>query len=1196
MRTQITTTRERQPLLPKFLCIACILFLFHVGPTFAQFLDQGAIAGIVQDQSGAVVPGAQVTLTNTETGLILHATTNGSGSYVFSPITIGRYTVSVTAPGFQTTTQKNLTVQLGARLNIPIKLHPGTVNQSVTVTGAPPLLQTEESSVGQVVTTRQINDTPLNGRNWVFMVQLSPGAVPSNSRAKGTGDFNANGMRAEQNNFVLDGMDNNAISVDLLGSSSFLVNPPPDALAEFKVSTADYSAEFGHSAGAVVDASIKSGTNQVHGSLWEYWRNNALDARDFNALTIPEFRENLFGATLGFPIIKNKLFFFGDVQANRIVAQQPFTQSVPTLLERQGNFTELLDTALTGEAKKVTLYEPNSGGNTPMICNGQQNVLCPNQIDPVAQNILKMYPLPNANGGKTYANNVQNLSQPQNTFQWDTRMDWDITAKDQAFVRFSYSNTRGQYAGSLGPILDGSGGNGSANVSGLEANYGNNFVFSETHIFTPTFVNEFRFGYDYGHFDIFQLNPNTDIASTLGLGGMPFGPGITDNGGMPTLGISGIAQAGSHAYRPEVEFENEYQILDNVTKTVGRHSLKLGVSLQSLRSYTLEPPSSHGSYSFSGFFTSANGAAFTGSGVADFLTDQMHSGSIGPSSVFNDAQWNISGYGEDDWRVTQHLTLNLGLRYDWFEPYKEMANQQANFYPSGTPGISTGSGTLTYPSQDRGKLPLSAAFLRNLATDNIKLQYSNHRGLTNEQVLNFAPRVGFAYSLDPTTVLHGGFGIFYQGQQEAGAALNLGSNYPFVFSDSFVSPTCDPKNPPCMNDGYNLEQGFSSAVAQGLSTFVSNPSLNGQSPNMKTTYAMDYNLTGQKALTNDLVATISYVGTAGRHLPYNVNPNNTTVLTAPGVNQQQLLPFPQFGGFNVLEYAGISSYNSLQTKLEKRLSNGLDFLATYVWSHALDDAQEPLGGGIGYRDENLIPVRDEYTNSTWDTRHRFTLNGYYRIPFGTGPGHMIHSRPLNAVLGGWATNLTFQMETGQPFTVGVADTTTAGGGSKRAILVRDPFTPGGSPDPTNPNITCPTKVRTLQHWYNPCAFRNPLPGTLIPAPKKGQDPNVPPPNYHYPAYVTGVANAEAFLGGKSNTVYGPGYNRLDMSLFKSFPIYREEHLQLRVDVFNLLNTPEYGNPSTSNDGQSGGLITGARTGQLYTPDARFFQLSGKYVF
>lgn len=1175
---------------------ALLLLALCAAPALAQFLDQGAITGVVHDPTGAVISGAQVILTNTDTGLQLHGTTNGSGQFVFSPIVIGHYRIAVSAPGFQTTTQENLTLNLQQRLSVPVSLKTGEVSQSVVVTTAPPLLQTEEGSVGQVINTRQIDNTPLNGRNWVFMAQLTPGAVGSTSRAKGTGDFNANGLRAEENNFVLDGMDNMSITQDYLGGSSFLVNPPPDALAEFKVSTADYSAEFGHSAGAVVDASIKSGTNNIHGDVWEYWRNSVLDARDFDALTVPEFNQNLFGATLGLPIIKNRLFFFGDVQANRIAAAQPYTQSVPTLLERQGNFSELLNTALTGEAKPVLLYKPNSGGNALQSCNGQQNVFCPSQINAVAQKILSLYPLPNTNNGRTYSNNTQNLRQPQNVWQWDARIDWNPTQKDQAFARFSYMNQMGNFAGPLGPILDGSCGEGSDCVSGLQVDFGNNFVLSETHIFNPTLINEFRFGYNYGHFDTYQLNFNSNVAQSLGMGGMPFGNGIVDNGGLPTLQINSLAQAGTHQYRPEEEFMDEYQILDNVSRTVGRHALKLGVGLQSIRSYTLEPPSSHGLYAFNGFFTSADGKAFTGSGPADFLSDQMDSGQIGPSSIFNDAQWYIDGYAEDDWRITDHLTLNLGLRYDWFQPYKEMANRQANFVPTGAPGISSGSGTLTYPIQDQGKLALSQAFLNNLTKDHIALAYSSNPSLVNEQLTNFGPRFGFAWEIDPRTTLHGGFGLFFQGQQNAGAADNIGANYPFVFSDNFPQPSCHPNAPPCVSNGYNLETGFSQAVNQGLSSFVSNPGMNGQSGSIKTTYAMDYNLEMQRALTNNVVASIGYVGTLGRHVPISVNPNSPATLIAPGLSSQSLLPFPNFGGLTFLSYVGMSAYNGLQTKLEKRMSNGLEFSANYTWSHAMDDSTEPLGGDIGYRNYNMIPIQDEYTNSSWDTRQRFTLNGYYQIPFGAGTAHPIHSRWEDSVLGGWATNLTFQVQTGQPFTVNVADITTAVGGSAHAILIRNPFAGGGSPDPTNPSIACPAKVRTLKHWYNPCAFRNPLPGNLIsPGPNNGNS-SVPQTGYRYPAHVTGIANAEAFLGGRTNTVYGPGYNRLDMSLFKSFPTYREESLVVRADAFNLANVPEYANPSTSNDGQLGGLITSARTGQVYTPDARCFQLSMKYVF
>jgi hypothetical protein len=291
--------------------------------------DQGAITGLVTDSTGAAVPHAQVTLTNTETGLVLQVTTDASGNYVFSPIKIGSYKVEASAPGFSSTLQENITLHVQDRVEANLSLKTGGENQVVTVTTAPALLQTEEGSTGQVIEAQTINDTPLNGRNWVFIAQLTAGVAPSNgARGQSGGDFNANGQRAEQNNYIMDGVDNNVNVVDFFNGASYVVRPPPDALAEFKVQTGSYSSEFGHSAGAVVNASIRSGTNKIHGSLWEYIRNDAFDVREFFQGTSPiaKYRQNQFGATLGFPIFKDKLFFFGDVEADRIIFGETHTE------------------------------------------------------------------------------------------------------------------------------------------------------------------------------------------------------------------------------------------------------------------------------------------------------------------------------------------------------------------------------------------------------------------------------------------------------------------------------------------------------------------------------------------------------------------------------------------------------------------------------------------------------------------------------------------------------------------------------------------------------------------------------------------------------------------------------------------------------------------------------------------------------
>jgi hypothetical protein len=349
---------------------------------------------------------------------------------------------------------------------------------------------------------------------------------------------------------------------------------------------------------------------------------------------------------------------------------------------------------------------------------------------------------------------------------------------------------------------------------------------------------------------------------------------------------------------------------------------------------------------------------------------------------------------------------------------------------------------------------------------------------------------------------------------------------------------------------------------------------------MKTTYSMSYNLTFEKAISNDLVATIAYVGTNSRHLPVILNSNSQTILTPNGSSPTAFNPFPGLGASTNVLYDGMSQYNGLQTKLQKRFSSGLSFLSTYTWSHSMDNATEGLGGGIGgYRNPNIIPIRQDFTNSGWDTRHRFTFNGSYVLPFGRGQAHLSHaSRLVDALLGGWTTNLTYQLQSGQPFSVSTANQANVAGGTTYAILRGNPFATGGAPDPTNPTIRCATTTRTKEHWYNPCAFANPLPSSQL----TGQ--------------VSDAATAKLFLGGVSNQIYGPGFQRLDMSLSKRFQTFEKQYLEFRGDGFNMLNTPAYGNPSINNIGTNGGQITSARSVQTFTPNGRFFQLAAKYVF
>ncbi|RXS94288.1 TonB-dependent receptor [Silvibacterium dinghuense] len=1179
--------------------VAVALWLFtSTHSCFAQ-TDQGAITGIALDPSGAVIPGASVSVTNVETGLVLQAATNGNGVFVFSPLKIGHYTITVSSKGFKTVTRENLQLDIQQRLSVNFTLPLGSTAETVNVSSSAPVLQTQDAAVGQVISTKEINDTPLNGRNWVYIAQLTNGVAPpfGNTRGSGSGDFVANGQRAEQNDFILDGVDNNTNLVDFLNGSSYIMRPPPDALSEFSLQTSNFSAEFGHSAGAVLQANIKSGTNQIHGDVWEYFRNTNLDAINWNAgpdAQIPPYHQNQFGGTLGFPIWRNKLFYFGDIEANRISISNPTPINVPSALERQGDFSELLNGNLTGVGASTYLYQPNSADpNQPLTCNGQTNVFCANQINAVAQRILNLYPSPNANNGKLYNNYLVNLGNTDNIAQWDQRLDWNISSKDQIYARYSYLHEIKTNGLPLGPVLDGSGYGGQ-----YDTNLAMNFSGSETHIFTPTLTNEFRFGYNWGVFNFQQPNAyNPTLATSLGLGAQPsyLKPGQY---GLPYGYVNGaIQQWGSVGISRESQ--NVYQILDNVTKIWGNHSLKFGASFQAVRFYYIYAPVDRGQYQWNGQYTGLVGVANTGSAVADMLADQEDYAAISVSPNVNDAQWYDAGYVQDDWRLTHKLTLNLGVRYDYFQPYKEMAGQQSNFIVTGPLGIGTGSGVLQFPKSQQN-VALGAPFLNALAKDNVTIQYVDNDRLVTSQKTDFAPRIGFAYSPRETTVIRSGFGIFYGGLQSLGNG-NLGANFPYSNQASFYAPTCVQDDCPSLaSQGISLQAGLLPATNNGqLQTFISQPGFHSMDAKVKPPYTMTYSLGVQQQLSPNFTFTTTYVGNLSRHMELYAAPNTAPRLWRPGTNTNPFNPFPDLGGIGQVSFAGVSTYNSLQAKLEKRYSHGLSFLATYTWSHALDDASDAGGlfSAIGVRQPALIPYIDELTNSVFDIRNRFTLNGNYELPFGHGRAFLSNSsRWLDELAGGWSSSLTYAAQTGVPFTVS-PNISTASGGSARAYPVHDPYAGGGTPDPSNPSLTsCPATVKTKLNYINPCAFRNPLPGETIsdathPVGSVNSD-GVP---VLFAGPVTDRATALALLGGRQNTVYGPGYYQVNMSLFKNFTTWRAQFLQFRADAFNVLNHPTLGTPNGSMNA-TGGLISGPKFFQNNTPDARFFQLSLKYVF
>ncbi len=1172
---------------------------------YAQ-VDQGSVSGIVRDPQKAVIAGATVTLVNKDTNLTLTRKTGDTGAYSFVPVKVGTYTLTIAAPGFATVVQDNVRVDVSQVVGLNVVLKAGATSETVTVT-AQTELQTEEASTGQVFSAKVLNDIPLSDRNYVFAAQLTTGVAAPNQgfrQVAGAGDFTSNGNRVSSNNFVLDGVDNNSNMQDFLNGATYAVRPPPDALAEFKVQSSDYSAELGRGTGAAINASIKSGTNQLHGSLWEYYRNDRLNALDYFATSRTSYHMNQFGATLGGPIWKDKIFFFADAQGTRVSQYVPpqANYTVPTALERTGDFSELLDPAHTNGRGAIGLFLPGGNpttgigngqtvaGSAPryLTCNGVRNVICPMQVNTIARNVLSLYPMPNQGGPHQAFENytVPATATTNNTTQYDLRVDYNFSSKDQMFGRYSYSNNPTTFTPPLGQ-LDG----GSFGSTGQNSNYSKSGVFSETHFFSPTLSNEFRVGYNWLHASYLQANATTDFAAQLGLGGIPSGPTL---GGLPQTnfgnshsGNDAASQIGVPGYLPSDELQNVLQIVDNVNKSLGPHMLKAGINFQHVRFYGLQPPNGIGYQNFTGTYTRnpADLTGYSGSGLADYLLDQMNNSGLSTVAPFTDLRWYYSAFVQDDWKVTPRLSVNLGIRWEYTQPIRELHDEQANFYGNYA-GMNQGSGTLLIPSSQRS-FPFSQTMLNTLASNNIAIQYTDNSYLVNPRKLNFAPRIGISYLLDPHTVIRAGGGIFYGGFENIGLGLNLANNAPFFVNASFI-PTpnqCYNLNGTvtCPTNGQTLETGFGAAAtsASALAAASGIGTIYAQDQNAKSSYNTAYNLTLQHSFTDTLTFTIGYQGNQSKHLRMSYNANTYAGYVPNGANSQNYQPFHDFSIVNV-SAGGIGRYDSFQTKIEKRFGAGLYFLGGYTWSHCLDDAFGPIGQSAagGYRNPNLLGFRYDYGDCTQDVRNRATLNGQYELPFGRGKAFANKSQLADELIGGWKTSLVFQAQSGNPVFL-----TSTNQGSSYPFRIGDPLAPGGTTkSATQPNFVCATKTHTLQQWFNPCAFANP-PIAVSGASDPTQD-------------TINVAQAGLLPSGPRGRqgIVGPGFNRVDMSMFKSFAIpFRETSVQLRADGFNVFNHPSFGNPGTGLSGSSGQAITSTRFSAII-PNARVIQLAARLTF
>jgi hypothetical protein len=1078
----------------KFFLLLCVCLLPAAGQT-----TTGSIVGTVTDPSGGVIAGAAVTVTNMDTNIQTKSTTDASGNYVVTPLPIGRYSVAIEAAGFKKSVDSGITLNVQDRIRVDASLQVGQVVDVVEVQAGAPLLQTDTSYLGQVVESQKIVDLPLNGRYFTRLAVLTAGTAPTpaGARDEKSGGFSANGVRPYQNNYLLDGIDNNSLSQDLVSQQSFVIGPPPDAIAEFKVQTNSMSAEFGRSGGAVLNVNIKSGTNGLHGTLYEFLRNSALDAKNYydaGDQPIPPYKLNQFGASIGGPIIKNRTFFFGDYQGTRIRTGHTFLASVPPPAWRNGDFSGFQ----TIFDPTTTVINPDGSSTRQPFANNQ---IPQNRWDPVASQLIQLFPAPNVPGSVApsgVSNNfLSNPNEPDDTDQFDIRIDHRFSSSDSIFGRVSYSNQTLTPPGPIPPPLDAA-----SFSSGDFLNDSRSVVITETHIFTPRIVNELRLGYNRNHSNRLQFNSDKNLSAQFGIPGIPFGP---SNGGLPNFTIGDLTSFGSSEYQPTVEIQNVYQIVDSLSWVKGRHTIKFGIEGKPRVDFTiLQPPVPRGSFGFSGNATrDPNNLANTGLGTADFLLGLMYDqgGNTTISTTINDVfqQPGIFWYVQDDFKVSRKLTLNLGLRYEFVTHAKEKYNAQASF------NLATNTLDIAQGRND----PLPPNFYPE-----IPVNRNAPASLVPNAKNNFGPRVGFAYNLFPRTVLRGGYGLFYSSYEAGPLSIpNPGNNPPFYLQSTFNALSVVTPNPKV----HQLSQGFPADALQNPDA----PALFALDPGFRNPDVQHWNMSIQQELGWNSIFEVAYAGSKGTRLYEFRNANQAAPTADPNSDINSRRPRPYITPWlPVWCSCNSSTYHSVQTKVEKRFSSGLSFLTAYTFGKSLDEtSQASLGfhSGGGFR-WAAYPSWEK-GRSDFDITHRFVTSASYQLPFGKGKMFANGiNRAADLVIGGWETQGIVSIQSGTPRTVTANIGVSNSDGEDRPDVVS-----GVSVVPANqdPNF-----------WINPAAFQGEAPGT--------------------------------FGNAGRNIITAKGLTNIDLSIFKDFVITERTKLQFRSEFFNLPNHPNFRSDSLNN--------------------------------
>ncbi len=1070
-----------------------------VTPRVSAQVDTATLVGSVVDATGAALPGAAITVTNMETNLSFKAITDEFGNYTVTPLRPGRYMISAELSGFKKAIRAGVKLEVNQRARVDFVLEVGEIVEAIEVTADVSMVQSESSSLGTVISERPIKELPLNARNFVQLATLvpgvtqgGPGAIGSGARPDDPRPFSSlfvNGVRESSNNFLFDGVDNNDRIHTTIG-----VRPSVDAIEEFKVQTNLYSAEFGRNAGAIVNVVTKSGSNRFHGSVYEFHRNSALDARNFfdPPGKTPLFIQNQFGWSLGGPIVRDKTFFFVDYEGFRQRKARTFLRTIPTLEMRRGDFR---GTGITIFDPSTT--RPNPSGPGFIRDPFPDNQIPPERIDQVARRLAALYPVPNRPG--LVSNFIFNPVRRQDTDQFDVRIDHRLTEHDDFFARYSFNNTDTINP----PSLPGLAGGEQFLFHGPSRLRPQSLVVTETHVFRSDLINQFRFGYNRINLRVLPFFFGRKLAEEFGISGIN---NDQFSSSMPAFAIAGFGGLGQSRWVPIFKTINTYQFTDSLSYIRGRHSLKFGVQFLRPQQMHMQHDSPRGTFSFSGTFTNNPiSRAGTGSAFADFLLGlpsfTLRTAQISPTYL---RRLEFSFYVQDDWRATDRLTLNLGLRYELFTPMVDKFNRITNF------DFTTGR--------------MLIAGLDTTRTAGVKLDANN-----------FAPRFGFAYSLDRKTVLRGGYGVSYDLVPLWDQLFNFPFNKPFaIATDPFF-----PQNR--LSDGLSVPD-FGNVVEEakrpsGFIRFVPR--------DIRTPYVQHYNLNLQRELSHDLLLSVAYVGTLGRKLSWLYNDNVPPA--GPGPLQARR-PFfniaPGVVGLLGTHNEATSSYHALQLSAERRFSRGLGFLGSYTYSKWIDQANSPGGvGNPGPSPQDLFNRRAERSRSSNDIRHRLVFSYLYELPLGFGK-RWLNTGPASHILGGWQISGITVIQSGPPFSVFTFFSRSNTGVGNRMNRIA-----GGR---------LPRSRRSVEQYFDASAFELP------------------------PLFSFGNAGR--------NILEGPGSVNFDLSLLKNFRVSEGRRLEFRVEIFNLFNTPQFDLPVSASPSPAFGRIVNTRG------EPRELQFALKYEF